>query len=186
MTPRIEPVPKDAWTSEQQALLRPLEQRNQLFNIFTTLAHHPPLYRDWLTFARYILSRSTLPARDREIVILRIGWLCGAEYEWAQHVRIGREVGLDDADIGRVANGPGSEGLNAHERSLLQATDELHADARIADGTWNALAKTYSTQQLMDLVFTIGQYNLVSMALKTFGVELDEGLEGFARWKSAD
>jgi alkylhydroperoxidase family enzyme len=184
LAPRIAPVAKQSWTPEQEALLRPLEQAGRLYNIFATLANHPPLYRDWLTFARYILSRSTLPARDREIVILRIGWLCQAEYEWAQHVRIGRDAGLTDEDFRRIAAGPEAES-NAHEQALLRATDELHCDARISDETWNRLARSYSTQQLMDLVFTVGQYNLVSMALKTFDVELDAGLEGFPK-RAAD
>jgi len=61
----------------------------------------------------------------------------------------------------------------------LLATDELHGDAHISDTTWAGLAKHFSTKQLMDLVFTVGQYNLVSMALNSFGVQLDEGLPGW-------
>jgi alkylhydroperoxidase family enzyme len=120
-----------------------------------------------------------LPERDREILIIRIGWLCQSEYEWAQHVRIGKSVGLTDADIERITEGPSAAGLSEHDRLLLLATDELHKDAHISDATWDALSETYDTKQMMDVVFAVGEYNLVSMALNSFGVQLDEGLEGF-------
>jgi alkylhydroperoxidase family enzyme len=177
--PRIEPVKKESWTAEQRTLLEPLEKAGRLYNVFKTMGNHAALASAWMTFATHILRRNSLPPRDREILILRIGWLCRSEYEWAQHVRIGKTEGLTDDDIRRIAAGPGVPGLSEHDGLLLTAVDELHAVAFISDVTWNALAKTYDTRQMMDLVFTVGQYNLVSMALNSFGVQLDEGLEGF-------
>jgi len=179
--PRIATVKKEDWTSEQRTLLEPMEKAGTLFNVFTTMANHPALATDWMTFATHILRRNSLPARDREILILRIGWLCQSEYEWAQHVRIGKTTGLTDEDVRHISAGPDAAGVNEHDRLLLRATDELHADAMISDETWNALAKTYDQRQMMDLVFTVGQYNLVSMALNSFGVQLDAGLEGFPK-----
>ena len=67
------------------------------------------------------------------------------------------------------------------DRALLRAADELHRDSEIGDATWDHLATRYDTKQLMDVVFTVGQYNLVSIALRTFRVPLDEGVEGFPR-----
>lgn len=177
--PRIAPVPKAEWNDAQRALLQPYEDSNRLYNVFTTMANHPDLARDWLQFGSHILSRNTLPPREREILILRIGWLCRSEYEWAQHVRIGRGVGLTDDDIAHIMAGPEADGVGARDRLLLQAVDELHEDAFITDATWSGLAEHYSREQMMDIVFTVGQYNLVSMALNSFGVQLDEGLQGF-------
>ncbi len=177
--PRIAPVAKDAWTGAQREILAPLEAQGRAWNVFTTMANHPALAKDWLQFGGHILSRSTLPARDREVLILRIGWLCRSEYEWAQHARIGKAAGLSDADLQRIMDGPEAAGLAGHDTLLIQAVDELHEDAFISDETWSALAKTYDTQQMMDLVFTVGQYNMVSMALNSFGVQLDPGLTGF-------
>ena len=179
--PRIDPVKKESWTEAQKTLLAPYEQSGRLYNVFTTMANHPDLARDWLTFASHILRRSSLPPRDREILILRIGWLCRSDYEWAQHVRLGKSVGLTDEDIQRIRQAPSAEGVSLHDRLLLKAADELHEDAFIGDETWNGLAKTYDTRQMMDLVFTVGQYNLVSMALNSFGVQFDEGLEEFSK-----
>ncbi len=179
--PRIPPVQKATWTPEQAELLKPYEVDNRLYNVYTTMANHPALMKDWIVFAGYILRRNSLPARERELLILRIGWLCKSEYEWAQHVRIGKQSGLTDQDIENIMTGPSARGLSENDRALMRATDELHKDAFISDATWAALSKTYNTQQLMDVVFTVGEYNLVSMALNSFGVQLDEGLEGFPK-----
>ena len=122
---------------------------------------------------------STLVPRERELLILRIGWLCQAEYEWGQHVVFGREAGLTDEEIARIKEGPDADGWDPFDATLLRAADELHADAFISDDTWAALSERYTTQQLMDVVFTVGQYNMVSMALNSFGVQLDNGVAGF-------
>ena len=115
------------------------------------------------------------------MAILRVGWLCRAEYEWGQHVEIGRRAGLSDADIARIAEGPEAAGWTPHDAALLAAVDELHGDACVSDATWTVLRQRYDTAQLMDLVFTVGNYALVSMALNTLGVRLEEGVAGFAR-----
>ena len=183
-TPRVTPLERQDWTPETAEVMKRFERPEspgggKIANIFQTLAHHPALLRRWTVFGNHILYKSSLPAREREVVILRVGWLCRAEYEWAQHVVIGKREGLTDDDIDRIAIGPGAEGLGAFDEALLQAADELHRDSIISDQTWSTLAKRYSTEQLLDLVFTIGQYTLVSMALNTLGVQLDDGLEGF-------
>jgi alkylhydroperoxidase family enzyme len=150
-------------------------------NIFRTLAHHPKLMKRWLVFGNHILSKSSLDPRDRELAILRIGWLCRAEYEWGQHVPIGLAAGLTDEEIARIPDGPAAEGWDGKDRAILTAVDELHADAFVTDATWQALQPHFDPQQLMDFVFTVGQYNLVSMVLNTFGVQLDDRLSGFPR-----
>lgn len=178
-TPRLKPIPQADWSDEVQKILQPNVAQGSVFNIFKTLAHHPDLLRRWLVFGNHVLFKSTLPPRERELVILRIGWLCEAEYEWAQHVKIGKDAGLTDVEIERIKAGPNARGWNEQDTLLLQATDELRRDAFISDATWKGLSVHFDTKQLMDVVFAVGQYNLVSMALNTLGVQLDDGLEGF-------
>ncbi len=148
-------------------------------NIFRTLANHPKLLKRWLVFANHVLFKSSLAPRERELVILRIGWLCQAGYEWGQHVIIGREAGLSDEEIRRITRGPDAPGWSQLDKLLLRATDELHSDAFVSDATWRALTQHLNTEQMMDLVFAVGQYNLVSMALNTLGVQLEAGSPGF-------
>lgn len=181
-SPRIPPVDLDALDDETRALLEPLSQVRgsdvRVLNVFTTLARHPKLMKRWLVFANHVLGKSTLDARARELAILRTGWRCNAPYEWGQHVAIARAVGITDDEITRVAAGPGAEGWSSHDAAVLRAVDELHDGGTIRDDTWQVLASTYSTLQLMDLVFAIGQYHLVSFALNAFGVERDDGVSG--------
>jgi 4-carboxymuconolactone decarboxylase len=178
--PRIEPLPETQWDDEVRELLEPARRRmGGVLNIQATLARHPKLLKRWNVFGNHVLFKSTLPDRDREILILRIGWLCRSGYEWGQHVIIGRRAGLSDEDIERVRQGADAPGWSPFESALVRAADELHEDAFVSDETWQALAARYDTEQLMDVVFTVGQYTLVSMALNTFGVQLDEGVEGF-------
>jgi alkylhydroperoxidase family enzyme len=148
-------------------------------NIFKTMVNHSELMKRWLVFANHILGKSTLPERERELIILRIGFLCRSGYEWGQHVLIARRAKITDEEIRRIKVGPKAAGWSEVDRLLLAATDELHADAHVSDATWQGLAGHFNTQQLMDIVFTVGQYNLVSMALNSFGVQADPGLPGF-------
>jgi alkylhydroperoxidase family enzyme len=85
---------------------------------------------------------------------------------------------VSDADIARIKEGPKAAGWSDKEAALMQAVDDLFESSVVSDATWAALAKSYSTEQLMDAVFTIGQYNLVSWALNSFGVPLDDFLPG--------
>ena len=173
--PRVEPAPESEWSDEQRELLEGYQK--PILGIFRTLVRHPKLLKRWRVFGSHVLYKQTLPARDREILILRIGWLCQAAYEWHAHMRIGRGVGLSDEDIERIEQGPEAPGLDAFEAVLLRAVDELRADAMLGDATWKALAERYDTRQMMDLIFTVGQYQLVSMALNSLGVQIADAEE---------
>jgi len=177
--PRIPPVGEGAAIDDDAREVLARASLGPAVNIFRTLAHHPKLFKRWLVFANHVLFKSSLPPRDRELVILRTGWLCRAEYEWGQHVIIGRAAGISDEEIERITHGPDAPGWDPFDATLLRAADELHADSLVSDATWKALGERYSTEQLMDVVFAIGQYTLVSMALNSFGVQLDPGVEGF-------
>jgi alkylhydroperoxidase family enzyme len=177
--PRIKPLDDDEWNDDARKLMEPFTAQGRVINIFKTLANHPDLARRWMVFANHILGKSSLSERDRELIILRIGYLCQSGYEWGQHVQIARECGMSEDEIRLAKTGPETTGLDAKDRLLLEATDELHADAHVSDATWNGLAAQFDTQQMMDIVFTVGQYNLVSMALNSFGVQPDEGLPGW-------
>lgn len=145
-------------------------------NIFGTLGNHPDLLRRWLVFATHVLSKNTLSARDRELLILRTGWNCRSRYEWGQHVLIARDCGIGDDEIDRVTVGPDADGWSSYDRLLLTAADELHTTSSLSDETWDALAARLDTQQVLDLVATVGNYHLVAMFLNATRVELDAGV----------
>ena len=178
MTPRLEPLPTDEWDERtREALGVSGTPGNGTLNIFGTLARHPDLLRRWLVFGSHVLAKSTLSARHRELLILRVGWLCRAPYEWGQHVVIARREGITNEEIARIAEGPDASGWDPFEAVLMRATDELHADQCIGPDTWRDLSAAYDDQQMIDVIFTVGQYTLVSMALNSCGVERDDGVD---------
>ena len=171
--PRIAPLER-GWDPELDRIISADSP-----NIMRTLAHHPKLAKRWTVFANHLLMKSSLPARDREILILRVGWLCQSHYEFGQHTLIAKRDGLTDEEIARIVDGADADGWSDFERALIRLADELHEDACVSDETWTDLAARYDTQQMMDAVFTVGQYHLVSMALNSFRVPLDAGVPGF-------
>lgn len=178
--PRIAPLTEAEWTEEQRRVLEPFYKEGQTYNVVGTLARHWEALQKFLVWGRHVVGdTSTLPPRERELLILRTGWLCRSEYEWGQHVVMGKKAGLTDAEIARIKEGPEAAGWAPFDATLLRAADELHTDAFISDKTWKALSERYKTQQLMDVVFAVGQYHLVSMSLNSFGVQLDKGVKGF-------
>lgn len=177
--PRVPPVTDPSTLTDEARELLGGTELGPAVNIFRTFIHHPKLLKRWLVFANHVLFKSTLPPRDRELLILRTGWRCRAEYEWGQHVIIGRAAGLSDEEIDRISLGPDAAGWDPFDAALLRAADELHDGHCVGDDTWRALGERYTTQQLMDVVFAVGQYTLVSMALNSLGVQLDPGIPGF-------
>ena len=176
-TLRVRPLADEELDEQQQELLRPVLSSGPTQNIFRTLVRHPGLFRKWSPFGGKLLN-GKLPARERELAILRVGWLCRSEYEWGQHVPIGRRAGLTDDEIARIPAGPAASGWSELDRTILRAADELHDEACISDDTWAVLAEEYDEKQLIELVMCIGHYHLVSFALNTFGVEREEGVVG--------
>ena len=173
--PRIAPVDFNDLTADQHEVLDPLIARGPVLNIFATLARAPKALSRFLEWGNYVLSRrNSLPEREREIVILRVGYLCRSGYEFTQHTRIGLSSGLTPAEIANIKAGAGA-GWSDADAALIQAADELVGDHFITDATWTRLRTHFDEKQCMDLTFTIGQYTQVSMFLNTFGVQLDAG-----------
>jgi alkylhydroperoxidase family enzyme len=176
-TPRLPPLAEAEWDDVTRSLIEEASNgpANAATNIFRTLIHHPRLLRRWGPFGGVLLS-GTLPARERELLILRTAWLCQASYEWGHHVWIGREAGLSRDDIRRVTLGAEAEGWSTLEAALLKATDELHTTSCITDNTWLVLAEAYSPKQLIEVPMVVGQYHLVSFTLNSLGVQPESGL----------
>lgn len=175
-TPRVMPLAETDMAPDLLALLGPRFKAIPVLNIFRTLAHAPKAFKRFMAWGGYILSdANSLSPRDRELVILRTGYNWKSGYEWAQHVRIGLDCGLTLLEIERIKAGPTDPAWSDQDRALLQATDELTADAFITNATWTVLGG-FSEKQRMDLVMTVAQYTQVSMMLNSYGVQLDEDL----------
>jgi alkylhydroperoxidase family enzyme len=178
-SPRLAPLPEGEQDEQARELLGEAAAPGApAANIFTTLVRHPGLFRKWLPFAGKLLA-GKLPARDRELLILRTGWRCQAEYEWGQHTLIGLGAGLSDEEIQRIKAGPDAPGWDPFDATLLRAADELHDDGSISDATWAALAARYDERQLIEAAMVVGHYHLVSFVLNSLGVQREPGVPGF-------
>jgi alkylhydroperoxidase family enzyme len=172
----VPPLPADQWddaVDRALAVMLPQERRNpeNASNILGTFVNHPDLTKEFLKFNVHLLFNSTLPPRLRELAILRVAHRTDSKYEWVQHVKMGLREGLTDDDIAGVQRG---EAADPFDRTVLAAVDELLDAYELSDATWSALGDRFGKRQRMDFVFTIGCYVTVSMALKTFGVELEQ------------
>jgi AhpD family alkylhydroperoxidase len=172
---RLPPLAAEEWDDAARYAVSgflPEERQNarDAGNLLTTLARHPELCRAFLRFSGYLLTSSTLDPQTRELIILRVAHRRGCTYEWHHHVAMGKRVGLSDADIAAAQTG---DTADEYKRAVLAAVDELDQKTVLSDQTWAALAERLDEKQRMDLIFTVGGYTALAMALNTFGVEVE-------------
>ncbi|HZP40821.1 MAG TPA: carboxymuconolactone decarboxylase family protein [Candidatus Binatia bacterium] len=179
--PRLRALPPAEWTDDVKDILGRVPSGDHgPLNIFTTLAHHAGLLKRWLPFGTALLM-GELPPRDRELLILRTAFNCGADYEWGQHAKIALLCGVTEAEVARVPAGAGASGWDPFDAALLRAADELHGEACISDATWKALAARYDAKQLVEVPMLVGQYHMVAFALNSLGVQREPGVDGLPR-----
>jgi alkylhydroperoxidase family enzyme len=187
---RITPLPPKEWPPEMRealAAMRPPNPRHPLpsrdpgrpkgLNALGMLARHPALTLAFNTFNGHILFASSLSPRQREMLVLRVAAVRHATYEWRQHVVLAGDAGITPDEVARIEEGPGATGWSPLDRAMITAVDELLGDAMVTDGTWEVLAAGLDVEQLMDLVFTVGAYDLLAMAFRSFDVQLDDDLK---------
>lgn len=182
MAPRIEPVDVASNTDpELVALLAKalLRDDGQPINIFGTLAHHPKLLDRFNRFGGFLLNRGEVPAREREIVILRVGWRSQSVYEFGQHTIIGERAGLTADEVAALTKDVADHRWAPGDLALIGLADELCANNKVGDSTWQQLAARWNSTELVELVICAGFYRLVSGFLNTIGVELDPGVPGW-------
>ncbi len=172
---RVQPLPADQWDeAAEQSLsgMLPPERRNPkgAGNLMSTLVRHPKLAHAFLRFGAYLLFGSTLPPRVREAAILRVAHRRHCAYEWAHHVKMAKEAGLSEAEIAATRSGDAADDF---DRLILTAVDELEENSNLTDRTWSGLCEHLDERQRMDLIFTIGGYAALAMAINTLGIEVD-------------
>ncbi|MCC6437365.1 MAG: carboxymuconolactone decarboxylase family protein [Acidimicrobiales bacterium] len=148
-------------------------------NIFATLAHAPNVLRRFSQLGGTLLFRTSVGDRERELVILRVGWNCRSVYEFGQHTAIGLDSGITEAEIKALTEDPTAGAWSDKDRALIALADDLCADDCVSDATWAELRKDWNDQQLVELVVCAGFYRMVSGFLNSAGVQLDDGVAGW-------
>jgi alkylhydroperoxidase family enzyme len=138
------------------------------------LARQPELLSPFLGWAAALALNGVLTHRDHELLALRVASNCASEFEWVEHVEYARAAGIEESAIAMVAapiaDGPWSE----LECALLTAADELHAAADVTDATWSVLASHYDEPALVEILFVVGQYTMLSMVANAAGIEASD------------
>lgn len=182
---RIDPLPIKQWPASMRGALAAMTpevqthaqpqttDRPKSLNTLGAFAHHPTLAKAFFTFNGHLLMGTTLSERQRELLVLRVAAVRNCAYEWAQHVFVARDVGLDDEAISRIAFGPDHPMWDPLDAALLRAVDELIADGAISDPTWEVLAAELTVQQLLDVIYTVGAYTVLAMMMRSFQLSID-------------
>jgi 4-carboxymuconolactone decarboxylase len=167
---RLTPVDEaDLQPKTLEALAPYRDKDGRIYSIWATLAHHEDALRRFLVFGNHVLGKNTLPLQSRELMILRIAARSGAAYEWDQHVRIARRAGLTDDEILRGATGRWDD-LDEVDQVLLETTDSLLDHRGVDDDLWLRLRAHLTVQQIIDVLYTVGQYLTIATVINTLGV----------------
>jgi len=142
-----------------------------------TMLKHPDIFRCQMEMGT-ALFKGKIPARERELAVLRVAWLMRAPYEWGQHVNIAKRYGAASEEIERVIAGADAPGWSKHEAALLRAVDELLSDQAISDETWGALAKSWDEGQLLEFPMIVGQYIATALVQNALRIRLERGNPG--------
>ncbi len=183
--PRLKPVPRDQWPDEMFEATKKLFPKNarhphpiakgrpQAPDVMDTFAIHPELASAFFEFNTHVLTSTTLTARHRHILILRVAARRRSTSLWAQHTFQARDVGITDEFIARIAFGPDAPFLEPVEGALILAVDELIDDGCIGSTTFDALASALEPQQLLDVIFTVGCYDTASRFMNSMQFDTD-------------
>lgn len=177
--PRIPPLGEEGWTPEVRDIFTIFEgeearERGTKFNIMKTLAHHPSLMSRFLAYEQQLLRHPTIPERIREVIILRLAWLYQQEYEWKQHVTIARSIGMSEEEINAARRGAEDPIWSPLDRLVLQAADQAYRGATVDDETWAGLAAEFDHSQMLELLFTIGTFAMMSWIFNSTGLQLED------------
>lgn len=148
-------------------------------NVRATMAHHPVLARSFGAFAATVLTELSVPRRQRELVILRMGWNCQSRYEFGQHTLYGKAHGVTDEEVAAVTRPLALYPWTEDDRIILQMTDDLYTDDCVSEETWTELAARWTHPEIMEFMMSALCYRVVSGFLNSFGVELDDGVPGW-------
>jgi alkylhydroperoxidase family enzyme len=173
--PRIPPVAPDEQDDQVRAVLDDAGPDFAYTNIFATLLRHPTLTLDYRRFGD-TLRKGVLPARDREILVLRTAWRCRAAYEWGQHVSMAQSIGMSNDEIALVARFPQDDRWSPFERALLRAADDLHDQATISDDVWATLAERYDDRGMVEVSMLVGNYHMLAFLMNSARVQPEPGV----------
>ena len=184
--PRIPPLPRAEWTDRARDVFGFFEgetarENGSRSNTMMTLANHPDLAIASLSYGKYFMLESTLDARQVKLIVLRVAHRYNSVYQWAHNSLGARQIGITDAEIEGVREGPGSAALAPQDRLLVRTVDQVCDGGRIDDSTWAELCAIMDRRQIMDVIQATGYFTSVAWGLVAMGVEVEADFAQFSQ-----
>jgi len=171
---RIPFVTEETALPETREMFAKIESRGfAVANLYRMVGHTPEVGRAFLKLGNAIRFKQQLAPPLRELAILRVGQLTGANYEWVKHVAIGLKAGVRQAQIDALDGWRTSDAFDARERAVLAYADELSRQVRVSDAVFGELRRLFDEREIVELTVTIGYYEMVCRLLEALQVELE-------------
>ena len=172
-TSRIAPLPASQWTDQHRELVREYAPDGRVGNALSTLLHVPELAEAIMRFVSFLDQESALEPRQRSLLLLRTAWLTHSQYQWSVFAAAGREAGLTDGELRRIAVGPDADGWDDFDAAHLRLADQLYRNSSVTDRTWTTLGVRYNLLQMLEAVMNVNELTLVATLLNAMGVQPD-------------
>ena len=141
-------------------------------NIFRLAAHAERCLRPLVGLGAAILGKSKLDPRLRELAILQVAHLSGAQYEWTQHEALALHVGATSAEVLAIAEGRPVE-LPERAARVVAFTTEVVRDVRASDEAFDAVREFLDEREIVELVIAIGYYMSLARLMVTLDVDAE-------------
>jgi 4-carboxymuconolactone decarboxylase len=148
-------------------------------NILRAMIHSPAPTAGFYHLLHVLAFENKINPRYRELVILRLGWRCGSEYLFGQHMRLARQLSISDFDILGIRDPDNCASYGELDRAVIRFADEIHESATVSPGTWSVLEKHFAPPELVELLLGAGLWRLAAGFLNAARVPLDVGIP---RW----
>lgn len=176
---RVTHVEKETAPPEAKEIYDKLESHGAgVMNLYKTMAHNPQVLLAYLRLGAALLTRAKLPARLRELVILRIAKMTGSKYEWTQHLPIALEMGVTAEQAEQVSDWRASKLFSDKERAILQYVEEVAQNIAAGDETFKELRKYLDEQETVELTMSIGHWGMTARFLVALEVDIEERTVG--------
>ncbi|MHB8576816.1 MAG: carboxymuconolactone decarboxylase family protein [Dehalococcoidia bacterium] len=157
----------------------------RLPNLYKLLGHSPKLMARWAAFAETLRGYDqdgsvTLDARSRELAIIEVARVTGADYEWAAHLPIAQREGVTDEQVTGLLRDDLKAFAEA-DRALIKYAAELTRDVKVKDATFTELKRHFDERRILELTMTIGFYNCVARVLQGLAIDLEPGMQPIPR-----
>ena len=183
--PRIAPVSNEEMDKDARALVDEVRASAgagpavDVPEYMRTMSKHPGIFRCQMEMGT-VIFRGEIPPRERELAVLRCGWLCRAPFEWGEHVDIAKRYGVTDEEVERTTVGSSAPGWSEHEAAIVRGVEELIGNKTVSDETWATLAKSWNEQQLIEFPMMVGQYVATAFVQNTLRIRLAEDNPGLS------